>query len=118
MLKPWTPASARGTSTAQRERDAPGKKMQALGVLGCTRRQEMPLALRGQGTQDYGGLRARGPRSTVLPAPVTPLDNDVSVPCSCWGAETRASLSHLSHHVPPALPAGHRTNWCKLGEPF
>lgn len=55
MLKPWTPASARGTSTAQRERDAPGKKMQALGVLGCTRRQEMPLALRGEERRTTGG---------------------------------------------------------------
>lgn len=35
MLKAWTPARARGTSTAQREPDTSGKKMRAPGMMGC-----------------------------------------------------------------------------------
>lgn len=69
MLKPWTLARARGTSTAQRELDASGKKMRALGVLGCAHLAGDAPCPMGGGTEADGGPRRRGPHSVAHPAP-------------------------------------------------
>lgn len=65
LLQPWTLARARGTSTVRQELDTPGKKQQALDVLGCAQ-------LAGDGPGPTGSLLTEHPApsrchpSTVL----------------------------------------------------
>jgi len=88
MLKPWTPARARGTSTAQQELDASGEKMRALGVLGCGH----PA---GEAPGPAGGGRDSGRwGSQKEGTPLSSTSRTTLVPGSRWGAETWPSLGH------------------------
>lgn len=101
MLKPWTPARARGISTVRQEQDASGKKMRAWGELGCADPADVP-GLAGGGTEANGTLKRRGPRSAANSAP--PISNDTS---ACPGVLRPDPSCPTTDHQCSQLDTGH-----------
>lgn len=89
MLKSWTPARARGTSTAQWELDTSGKQMRALGILVCAYSAGDAPVPRVEGQRPMGIPKGGTPLSRALfSTMVPPIGNDTLVPGSHWGDET------------------------------